>query len=93
MDGKSAKEACNDELYERYCKYAESSRAALLKATVVAETRRSIATVPPCLPRDDFEHNLNSMGEKEREQFIRRINMGYEKAFSGYCRRPAPKIS
>lgn len=81
MEDVDAQQPLQEDLYGRYCAYTEASRAALLKACVSLETRRSIAAEEPCLSRIEFEQTLESMGRLEREEFVRRIDLGYENSF------------
>lgn len=76
--------AQSEELYERYCEYAEASRTALLRVVLNPDSRRSIAQEEPVLSKDEFVIRLNRMPEAVREAFIGRIQAGYQQARTEY---------
>jgi hypothetical protein len=69
-----------DELYEAYCRYAESSRAAMLRVIVAPESRRSLCEEEAAISREEFVRGLARMSHDMRIEFIRLITLGYDLA-------------
>jgi hypothetical protein len=69
-----------DDLYDLYCQYAEASRMAVLSVTLSRASRRNVAAENPCISREEFGQSLNLMSEDVRQNFIRRLTIGYAAA-------------
>jgi len=68
----------DEDLYGLYCAFMEESRVAMLRLTIVPESRRTWAAKKSTLSEPEFYRRLEDMTEDVRNDFLRSMRSGYD---------------